>query len=38
MSGVESYITVWLSLTFLLEGHLLKGKAANDREVPKKGF
>lgn len=38
MSGVESYTTVWLSLTFLWEGNLLKVKAANDREVPEERF
>ena len=38
MSGVESYTTVWLSLTLLWEGYLLKGTAATDREVPKERF
>lgn len=38
MSGVESYATVWLSSTSLWEGYLLKGKAANGREVPEERF
>lgn len=37
-SEVEFYATVWLSLTLLWEGYLLKSKAATDREVPEERF